>query len=209
MALSYVWGMATQFMLTTEALKPGFFESLGTRIPQSIQDAIQVCRNIGVRHIWIDALCIIQDDNKDKKDQIALMDEIYGHALAVLIGAAGDDTACSIPGLDAERAAVDAYGYKIPEDTVSIQFFVFNKDGKLESFFLEEPEGPPKEASAKSRTQEMMDWMMLANQQIQDPNVSFEEVQANLQENYAAKLALKDVQPTEKSVLEEKERIST
>ncbi|KAM3070633.1 hypothetical protein ACMFMF_008085 [Clarireedia jacksonii] len=111
--------------------------------------------------------------------------------------------------LDAERAAVDAYGYKIPEDTVSIQFFVFNKDGKLESFFLEEPEGPPKEASAKSRTQEMMDWMMLANQQIQDPNVSFEEVQANLQENYAAKLALKDVQPTEKSVLEEKERIST
>ncbi|KAM3070634.1 hypothetical protein ACMFMF_008086 [Clarireedia jacksonii] len=105
----YVWGMATQFMLTTEALKPGFFESLGTRIPQSIQDAIQVCRNIGVRHIWIDALCIIQDDNKDKKDQIALMDEIYGHALAVLIGAAGDDTACSIPGLGKRKRELTSY----------------------------------------------------------------------------------------------------
>jgi hypothetical protein len=113
MTLSYVWGMAAQFMLTTDvltdSLKPGFFESLGTNIPQSIQDAIQVCRNIGVRHIWVDALCILQDDDIDKKDQIALMDEIYGRALAVLIVAAGDGAAYGIPGLGKRKRELASY----------------------------------------------------------------------------------------------------
>jgi len=83
LTLSYVWGMAAQFMLTKDVVEDsrnkGFFESLGTKIPQSIRDAMQVCRNIGVRHLRVDALCIVQDDDEDKKDQIGLMDEIYGH----------------------------------------------------------------------------------------------------------------------------------
>jgi hypothetical protein len=43
---------------------------------------------------------------------------------------------------------------------------VFNEDGKLEPFFLEEPEEPPKETSVKSSTQEEMDCIILANQQV-------------------------------------------
>ncbi len=101
--LSYVWGMTAQFMLTKEVVKDstneGFFTTVGTKIPQSIRDAMQVCRNIGVRYLWVDALCIVQDDDQDKSDQIRLMDEIYGHARAVLIVAAGEGAEHGIPGM--------------------------------------------------------------------------------------------------------------
>ncbi|KAF2241542.1 HET-domain-containing protein, partial [Trematosphaeria pertusa] len=113
LSLSYVWGMAAQFMLTKDVVEDStnedFFRSLGTKIPQSIRDAMQVCRNIGVRHLWVDALCIVQDDDEDKKDQIGLMDEIYGHALAVLIVVAGDDAGYGIPGMGEKKRALASY----------------------------------------------------------------------------------------------------
>ncbi|EXJ72525.1 uncharacterized protein A1O5_03671 [Cladophialophora psammophila CBS 110553] len=113
LTLSYVWGMAAQFMLTKDVVvdstKEGFFASLGTKIPQSIRDAMQVCRNIGVRYLWVDALCIVQDDDEDKKDQIGLMDEIYGRALAVLIVAAGDGADYGIPGMGEKKRALASY----------------------------------------------------------------------------------------------------
>ena len=110
LALSYVWGMAAQFMLTKDVLNEssneGFFSSIGTKIPRSIRDAMQVCRNIGVRYLWVDALCIVQDDEQDKSGQIGLMDEIYGRALAVLIVAAGDGAEHGIPGMGHQTRAL-------------------------------------------------------------------------------------------------------
>ena len=108
--LSYVWGMTAQFMLTKDVVndstKEGFFTTIGIKIPQSIRDAMQVCRNIGVRYLWVDALCIVQDDEQDKSDQIGLMDEIYGHALAVLVVAAGDGAEHGIPGMGQRTRAL-------------------------------------------------------------------------------------------------------
>jgi hypothetical protein len=108
--LSYVWGTAAQFMLikdvVQDSMKEGFFSDIGTKIPQSIRDAMQVCRNIGVRYLWVDALCIIQDDDQDKGDQIMLMDEIYGHALAVLVVAAGESAEHGIPGMGERTRAL-------------------------------------------------------------------------------------------------------
>ncbi|PQE16155.1 hypothetical protein CJF31_00009146 [Rutstroemia sp. NJR-2017a BVV2] len=108
--LSYVWGMAAQFMLTKDVVNDskteGFFSSISTKIPQSIRDAMQVCRNIGVRYLWVDALCIVQNDEQDKNDQIGLMDEIYGQALAVLIVAAGDGAEHGIPGMGQRTRAL-------------------------------------------------------------------------------------------------------
>ena len=406
LTLSYVWGMAAQFMLTKDVVEDStsedYFGSFGTKIPKSIRDAMQVCRNIGVRHLWVDALCIVQDDNEDKEDQIGLMDEIYGRALAVLIVAAGDGADYGIPGMgekkralasyqgtvdgqvlmtslatttfsakrsqwntrawtyqeyilgnrllvftdtyvffkcsesifrddvvlpalgplpsmpiqsddewilftlndisedmdpkkvwkdyydgllafylrrnmkfdsdalpafsgilkvlsktlgpfhfglpkkffgrsllwtdphhgvfkrranfpswswagwkwtfeyfDAERSKVGAYGYKMPEETVPIQFFMFNADGKLKLFFLEEPEEPSGETPAARNTDDLLDWIRLANQQvISEPNLSFEELQMKMLGDLVKKQTLKEPEPTEKSLAEENERVS-
>lgn len=42
-----------------------------------IRNAISITEKLGVRNIWIDALCIIQDDSMDKHIEIEMMPFIY------------------------------------------------------------------------------------------------------------------------------------
>jgi hypothetical protein len=45
-----------------------------------IVEAIQLTRGMGLRWLWIDAFCIIQDDPSDKARQLPIMGDIYRHA---------------------------------------------------------------------------------------------------------------------------------
>ncbi|KAL4897584.1 heterokaryon incompatibility protein-domain-containing protein [Aspergillus ambiguus] len=47
------------------------------QLPQPVQVAIQVLRYLKIRYLWVDALCIIQDDDNDWKSQAAKIEEIY------------------------------------------------------------------------------------------------------------------------------------
>ena len=49
-------------------------------LPQTIQDAIIVTRKLGLRYLWVDALCIIQDSASDRAAEITKMDRIYQNA---------------------------------------------------------------------------------------------------------------------------------
>ena len=53
----------------------------------TIQDAIDCVREIGREFLWVDTLCIIQDDDKDKEEQILQMDRVYNNALLAIISA--------------------------------------------------------------------------------------------------------------------------
>ncbi|KAB2102133.1 hypothetical protein AG0111_0g9498 [Alternaria gaisen] len=46
-------------------------------LPKTFIDAITIVRDLGVRYLWIDSLCIIQDDEDDKSHEIAKMSSIY------------------------------------------------------------------------------------------------------------------------------------
>ncbi|OCK95276.1 HET-domain-containing protein, partial [Cenococcum geophilum 1.58] len=85
LALSYVWGSARQLKLKNE------------EIPKTIRDAIYVCKALHERYLWVDALCIIQDDEADKKAQISNMDLVYRNAYITIVGAVGDATT-GLPG---------------------------------------------------------------------------------------------------------------
>lgn len=87
-ALSYCWGGDQPVTLTKashEDLKKGFAVS---KLPQSLQDAVWVTRKIGMSYLWIDALCIIQDDIQDKAHEIARMATYYGGAKLTLCASA-------------------------------------------------------------------------------------------------------------------------
>ncbi|RKK94467.1 hypothetical protein BFJ68_g15193 [Fusarium oxysporum] len=100
-ALSYVWGsdgqkmkLHTERRLTRENL-PQLQQSGGLDkifLPQTIQDSMYVVEEVGERYLWVDALCIIQDDYKDVSRQSAHMDLIYSKALFTLIAGCGDDS---------------------------------------------------------------------------------------------------------------------
>jgi len=53
-------------------------------IPQTYLDAFEVNRSLGVRYIWIDALCIIQDDRYDWQFESAKMCDIYRDAYCTI-----------------------------------------------------------------------------------------------------------------------------
>lgn len=53
---------------------------LEEEMPQVFKDAIAVTRRVGCQWIWIDSLCIIQDDEDDWKEQAAMMADIYSNS---------------------------------------------------------------------------------------------------------------------------------
>ncbi|KAL2061952.1 hypothetical protein VTL71DRAFT_7330 [Oculimacula yallundae] len=80
-ALSYSWG--TELPLrTTKATLQKHCEGIPFEdFPRTLQDALHVTRGLGLRYIWIDALCIVQDDAQDWEEQAALMGNIYQGSL--------------------------------------------------------------------------------------------------------------------------------
>lgn len=94
-ALSYVWGKG--------APEQYDYPSLPVDLPLVIEDAIIVCKRLGVPYIWIDRYCIWQEDPIHKMGQINRMDEIYGNALFTLAAAAGNGSQYPLPGVGLPR----------------------------------------------------------------------------------------------------------
>jgi Heterokaryon incompatibility protein (HET) len=101
-ALSYVWG-AGQLVLTktnrASLVNPLALMAEISQLSRTVLDAIYLCRLIGERYLWVDALCIIQDENSDRNHQILHMDSIYRHAYFTIVAAAGDDCNSGLPGV--------------------------------------------------------------------------------------------------------------
>jgi Heterokaryon incompatibility protein (HET) len=105
--LSYVWGQATQYMLRTsnktELMSDGFFTSIRDQLPRTIRDAMDVVNRLGVRYLWVDALCIVQDDETDRTKEIYRMDSIYEGSTFTLVAASGTDANSGLAVLHARK----------------------------------------------------------------------------------------------------------
>lgn len=101
-ALSYVWSRAEVPQLTN--LTDERFREAGsldreTLLP-TIDDAVEVTRSLGEKYIWVDCLCIMQDDGADKHRFIPQMDAIFGFAAVTIVAAAGVDAKAGLPGMN-------------------------------------------------------------------------------------------------------------
>ncbi|KAF6815761.1 heterokaryon incompatibility protein [Colletotrichum plurivorum] len=87
-ALSYCWGDKGNQLQTTTATIASHKDGIDDEMfPQAIRDAIQVCRLLDIRYLWVDALCIIQDDAADWQQESSSMGLIYNNALVTLVAA--------------------------------------------------------------------------------------------------------------------------
>ncbi|KAM0520574.1 hypothetical protein ACHAPE_002969 [Trichoderma viride] len=88
-ALSYCWGRRGGNLCTYKSNLVQHSKGISLNsLPQTIRDIVSVCKQLRQQYLWVDALCIIQDDPADKMAQIPLMADIYSGALLV-ISAAG------------------------------------------------------------------------------------------------------------------------
>ncbi|UKZ78746.1 hypothetical protein TrVFT333_006491 [Trichoderma virens FT-333] len=83
-ALSYCWGKATpssSFYKTTKVNLSSHENTIPLhKLPTTLRDAIVVARNLGFQYIWIDAICIVQDDEADWAYEAAKMQHVYAGA---------------------------------------------------------------------------------------------------------------------------------
>jgi hypothetical protein len=102
--LSHSWGNIKFFML-----KRRNHNALKNHIPleklsQTFNDAIEVARELGFAYIWIDSLCIIQDDPQDWERESGLMSDVYrGSGLNIAASGAIDGTSGCFFKLPANR----------------------------------------------------------------------------------------------------------
>jgi Heterokaryon incompatibility protein (HET) len=102
LALSYVWGDAvsrggvqtTRENNASRRIRGG----LNGNFPPAIKDALELVRSLGERYLWVDAICINQDDDMEKAGFISQMDKIFAGALLTII-AAGSTAAHGLPGI--------------------------------------------------------------------------------------------------------------
>ncbi|KAL1873204.1 hypothetical protein Daus18300_004024 [Diaporthe australafricana] len=81
--------------------KPGAI--CNNNVSQTIYDAIEVTKSLGLSYLWVDAICIRQgktpEDERDKAEQIGNMDEIYRSAFLTIVAASGVDAEAGLAGL--------------------------------------------------------------------------------------------------------------
>ncbi|KAE8347137.1 heterokaryon incompatibility protein-domain-containing protein [Aspergillus arachidicola] len=93
-ALSYCWGSRTeaeqQLKTTRDSVKSHMQRIPIEALPQTLLDAVLVCRALGVRYLWVDVLCIIQGDKVDWERESATMANVYSHSFLTVCAAQGD-----------------------------------------------------------------------------------------------------------------------
>ncbi|GKU06487.1 tol protein [Fusarium langsethiae] len=126
-ALSYVWGRSTGHDLQLLLSNLDWFqqdsalENMWEQVPATIQHAVELVRLIGEEYIWVDRLCIVQDDYETKQEQINQMAFIYGNAYFTIVATAAHSAEEGLKGIKdvspsmyhnvwPERANMDHYG---------------------------------------------------------------------------------------------------
>jgi hypothetical protein len=65
-------------------------------MPKTFQDAVKVTRALGIRYLWADSLCIVQDNLGDWETEAQLMGEIYQNSILTIaaVEATSGDSGC-------------------------------------------------------------------------------------------------------------------
>lgn len=83
-ALSHCWGSDELLRTTTKNIAAHQRQIIINHLPSNFWDAIAVTRSLKLRYLWIDAICIIQDDPHDWELESKVMCNIYSDAFVVI-----------------------------------------------------------------------------------------------------------------------------
>ncbi|KIW03463.1 uncharacterized protein PV09_05232 [Verruconis gallopava] len=103
-ALSYCWGGPQPHCLKRSNLdsyrQPGGLND--SIVPKVIIDAMKITAALNEQYLWVDSLCIIQDDQLDKAKFLPVMDAIYEQAAVTIINGSNSSVTDStgLPGVD-------------------------------------------------------------------------------------------------------------
>ncbi len=99
--------------------------SAWNQIPATIRDAIILARCLGIQFLWVDRLCIVQDDAASIQSNLAQMASVYARSCFTVIATEGDSDSgiLGIPGGSSAR--------HLPQELVMFEdlpFLIVRKD---------------------------------------------------------------------------------
>lgn len=120
-ALSYVWGGASQLLLSTSTIhrlqQPQSLQDTNTQlgIPLTIRHAMELAKTLDCRYFWVDSLCIVQDDNELRGTELSTMSSIFGRASVVIVAGNGSNANHGLLGIPNISKARDC-----PDDSIAL-----------------------------------------------------------------------------------------
>lgn len=94
-ALSHRWGKLDEadkyctYKHNITAFREGMhFDDL----PQTFKDAVKVTRGLNIQFLWIDSLCIIQDDAKDWEAESERMEDVFSSAYCTIAASSANSS---------------------------------------------------------------------------------------------------------------------
>ncbi|KAH7070471.1 heterokaryon incompatibility protein-domain-containing protein [Paraphoma chrysanthemicola] len=123
-ALSYCWD-DTQPVQTTKDTIETYKRAIEIcTLPQTIKDAISATKALGYKSLWVDALCIVQDDDEDKSREISQMHKIYENAILTISAASA-------------RKAIEGFLRKFSPATFPVSMFCWRSHDWFTTFKLD------------------------------------------------------------------------
>jgi len=83
-ALSHCWGDRRPFCTTRSNIQQMTAAIDERNLSPVFADAVSVCRRLGIPYLWVDSLCIVQDDTADWEAESAKMADYYAHAFLTI-----------------------------------------------------------------------------------------------------------------------------
>lgn len=141
-ALSYVWGQKP--MLQTSRTNLATHQALGgldaAELSRVVIDAISVVHGLGLQYLWVDALCIVQDDFDNKTKEIERMANIYNFAYVTLVSLSGQCADDPLPGVSVPRPQIthSVQGMALTAQLLPLQQNALNKTYETRAWTFQE-----------------------------------------------------------------------
>ncbi|KAF2183605.1 HET-domain-containing protein, partial [Zopfia rhizophila CBS 207.26] len=132
-ALSHCWGKLAKkdkdkFCTTPENVSERHQRFSMDVLPQTFKDAVKVTRELGKRFLWIDSLCIIQDDPKDWDDESKRMEAVFANAYCTIAASsAADSTVGFLKRLQSNAEPIDDFHHDVEESVLSKRGWVLQE----------------------------------------------------------------------------------
>jgi hypothetical protein len=123
-ALSHCWGTHSGLKTSKPSLREYMDAINPSSLSKTVDDAVSITRGLGIRYLWVDTLCIIQDDPEDWERESSKMNQIYRSSL-VMIAASGSKDGrggCFLPKPAGPHPVIVPVVITPPKENVSVTF---------------------------------------------------------------------------------------
>lgn len=129
--LSYCWGdYHPECMTTSHNLRSQMKRISWATMPATFRDAAAFTRSLGLRYLWIDSICIIQQDpergafseeaERDWINESATMSDVYKNSYVILAALYGQDSRAGLRQSSNKRDSIAFASLKLGESTLTL-----------------------------------------------------------------------------------------